>query len=251
MIVHFSFSNNAISPATVPVMVGGNLTYPPFYGSINYYVFCNGNSTYYPQIVVGQDMVGQQTVFTFYMDMGFTQNVAKSQIDVRVNGSAPLFVFDGSLSATYTGAVIKIPTPQVMYSSVNKPPASAITGLTDYVNNISPQKYLHPNWSNNTMYYKLGFLVLPQNGHQAKITLLACQGYNVSNGIKSQAYTPQNYECNIYIYSSNTFSSVPVDSGSNTSGITDNGCFHQGFVQLAVFSLNLIMYIYVQVLTTL
>jgi hypothetical protein len=48
---------------------------------------------------------------------------------------------------------------------------------------------------------------------------------------------PQNYSCNIYIYSGNATNqytspgnnSIALEAGSNTSGLIDSGCFHYGF----------------------
>jgi hypothetical protein len=116
----------------------------------------------------------------------------------------------------------------------------------DNVINISsscPQYYTHTNYSDQTRYYRLGLLNLPQNGLQARITLMACQGYNLADSYKSPTNNgPQNYCCNIYIYSGNAIApgglygansnSIVLDTGSNTSGQNDNGCFHMGFYEV-------------------
>jgi hypothetical protein len=93
------------------------------------------------------------------------------------------------------------------------------------------------------MFYSLGIFYLPQNGSQAKISLTACQGYGFATTYKALSYSrPQNYNCNIYIYSGNATSDIPLsgqwalsaalDAGSNTSGQFDRGCFHMGFYEV-------------------
>ena len=74
-----------------------------------------------------------------------------------------------------------------------------------------------------------------QNGKRAKITLLAGQGYELSNVKNGMPYAPKNYCCEIHIYSGNAAStstgpSIALVSGSNISGTTSHGCFHYGFV---------------------
>ena len=103
-----------------------------------------------------------------------------------VNGTAP-FVFSGTLVNGPSGT-IKYVTPQVLYTSVNNPPANRISGLEQYIYDKALQKYSHPNFSDQTRFYKLGILVLPQNGRQARITLSACQGYQVSPGNKASTW---------------------------------------------------------------
>ena len=110
------------------------------------------------------------------MDMGYGTTpggVSPSRAVMFVNGTAP-FVFDGTLLSNTTGGTIKYVTPQVLYSSMNKIPSNQILGLDEYIYNKALQTYTHPNFSDQTRFYKLGILVLPQNGRQARITLSAC-----------------------------------------------------------------------------
>jgi hypothetical protein len=103
-----------------------------------------------------------------------------------------------------------------------------ITYGIQLLKNIHIQTY-----SDQTRYFKLGLLDLPQNGFQATIKLNACQGYQLSSGNKTAAFGAQNYCCKIFIYSGNAVNtagcSIALASGSNTSGQTDYGCFHYGF----------------------
>ena len=69
------------------------------------------------------------------------------------------------------GGVIKYATQQILYSTSNPPRAMNVGGLLDYIYDNSQQKYSHPNYSHQTMHFKLGLLVLPQNGFQAHIKL--------------------------------------------------------------------------------
>ena len=84
---------------------------------------------------------------------------------VFINGTAP-FVYSGQILSS--APEFKIITPTVFYNSLNPPPANKITGLLDYIWDEAPQKYAHPNFSNQTRHFKLGRLVLPQNGRQAQ-----------------------------------------------------------------------------------
>ena len=93
-----------------------------------------------------------------FLDMGYGTTpggVSPSRAVMFVNGTAP-FVFDGSLLSNTTGATIKYVTPQVLYSSRVLPPADRILGLMDYIYDNAPQKHSHPNFSNQTMFFKLG-----------------------------------------------------------------------------------------------
>jgi len=60
-----------------------------------------------------------------------------------VNGSAP-FVFDGTFSATLSGAIQKEINPVFPFSNYTPPGAEAVVGLDYYVWNISTQKSIHP-----------------------------------------------------------------------------------------------------------
>jgi len=86
-----------------------------------------------------------------------------------------------------------------------------------------------------TRFFRLGKLQLAQGGLQAVIRLSACQGYDIVGSFKSvNPRNPQNYCCEIFIYSGNASStyvvSIVLATNSNTSGQTDKGCFHWGFV---------------------
>ena len=142
------------------------------------------------------------------MGYGTTLGVSPSRAIMFVTGTAP-FVFDGTLLSNTTGGTVKYVTPQVSYSSMNKIPSNPILGLDDFIYSIAPQKHSRSNFSNQTMFFKLGLLVLPQNGRQAVIKLHACQGYQLSPGNKTAPYGAQNYCCEIFVYSGNA---------GNTSG---------------------------------
>ena len=90
-------------------------------------------------------------------------------------------------------------------------------------------------------------MTLPQNGHQAKIKVNLCYGYNTTNGTHSLIYKIQNYQLSINLYSSNGFvnpnsallsiqpyvgSSRMVDPTSYIDGFIYNrtGIFHSGYV---------------------
>jgi hypothetical protein len=151
---------------------------------------------------------------------------------VFVNGTAP-FVYDGQILSS--APELKIITPAVFYNSLNPPPANKITGLLDYIWDAAPEKYTHPNFSDQTRHFKLGRLVMPQNGRQCRITLLAGQGYDLSNVKNGMPFAPKNYCCTIHIYSGNAASlssgpSIALVAGSNISAATSHGCFHYGFV---------------------
>jgi hypothetical protein len=93
----------------------------------------------------------------------------------------------GTSFIDYSGLVLKLNSLQ---NDVN----TANTGSIK-------QKNLSGYWSNQTRYYRLGTLNLQQGGYQARITLLACQGYGFSNSFKTTTpTTPQNYSCDIYIF---------------------------------------------------
>jgi hypothetical protein len=160
------------------------------------------------------------------MDMGIGNNsggvYSLSKGMMFVNGTAP-FVYSGVITSSLGSAFIRMIKPVAPFSNYNPPTADTVTGLDHYVGNISPQKYTHSNFDGDTRYFKLGELTLPQNGRQARITLMANQGYDVSTGINAQAFTPKNYCCEIYIHSSNNFSSI-------STGVGTEGCYHYGFV---------------------
>jgi hypothetical protein len=104
---------------------------------------------------------------------------------------------------------------------------------------------VHNDWSDSTAFYSLGLFYLPQNGNVAKLSLTCCQGYGLTGNYKSTVQpSPQIYNCNIYIYSGNASAdvtgipgkfalSLALDTGSNTSGRTDKGCFHYGWYEVA------------------
>jgi hypothetical protein len=72
----------------------------------------------------------------------------------------------GSAFIDYSGLVTKLNSLQI--------------GVDDTVK----KKDLSGYWSNQTRYYRLGTLNLPQGGYQARITLLACQGYGFSSSFR-------------------------------------------------------------------
>jgi len=151
---------------------------------------------------------------------------------VYINGTAP-FVYGDLITASITED--KIIPPTIFYNNYTRVPVDKITGLADYVWNEAPQKYRHLNFSDQTRHFKLGRLVTAQNGGQTRITLLAGQGYDLSNAKNGMPFAPKNYCCEIYIYSGNATStttgpSIALVSGSNISGATSHGCFHYGFV---------------------
>ena len=75
----------------------------------------------------------------------------------------------------------------------------------------------------------MGFLVLPPHGRRARITLHAGQGYAITSGANAATVgQPENYCCDIYIYSGGGIHSISLGS-TNTSGRTTQGCFHYGF----------------------
>ena len=93
---------------------------------------------------------------------------------------------------------------------------------------------------NNVLYYNLGRLNLPQGGRQAWIKVILCGGFNLNNanainvddfGVMSK---PPNYAMDIYIFSSNGSSSIPV---VNRSALfpTSVSCYHAGFVSAQVY----------------
>jgi hypothetical protein len=86
-----------------------------------------------------------------------------------------------------------------------------ITTMTNFAEAVvqTPSKYSINQFNSDTRYYRLGVLTLPQNGYQARITLIACQGYGLSNSYKSSTYpNPQNYSCEIYVYSGKCYKSI-------------------------------------------
>jgi hypothetical protein len=98
--------------------------------------------------------------------------------------------------------------------------------------NARPRTSLVTAWDDGAVspsfYYRLGTLVLPQNGYRAHLRLEAANGYNVSAGASQAAYyPPTSYACDIYIHSSNEVASVAVTG--NTSGLSSPGCYHYGY----------------------
>jgi hypothetical protein len=107
--------------------------------------------------------------------------------------------------------------------------ASEIPDLASYVANISTQKYIVTAWANATRYFRLGFFLLPVNGRRGRVTLHAGQGYAMTSGPNAATVgLPENYCCDIYIYSGGGVNSISLGS-TNTSGRTAQGCFHYGF----------------------
>ena len=148
-----------------------------------------------------------------------------------VSGNAP-FVYSGVIASSIDSAFIRMIHPVAPLSNCTPPTADTVVGFDSYVWNISSQKYTNTRWDTVTRYYGIGLLELAQNGRQAVIKLSACQGYQLAPSNKSTPNGPQNYCCEIYIYSGNAVdtSGPSIALAGNTSGQSDSGCFHYGFV---------------------
>ena len=146
-----------------------------------------------------------------------------------VNGTAP-FVYSGVRSQNTDGAFLKTITPVVNFSNYNPPTADTVLGLDHYIRDTASHKYTNTRWDTVIRFYGIGLLELPQNGRQGVIKLSACQGYQIAPSNKSTPYGPQNYCCEIYVYSSNaettSFPSIALAGAS----VANSGCFHWGFV---------------------
>ena len=67
------------------------------------------------------------------------------------------------------------------------------------------------------------------------MTLYAGQGYGITSGVNGViTRQPENYCCEIYIYSGGGVNDISLGS-TNTSGTTARGCFHYGFATVTSF----------------
>jgi hypothetical protein len=101
MTVFFKFSNLALNGDST--YVNGPILY---YGNCEHYIYTkNTYATDYPRIQLSQVVLGLNTTFSIYMDMGIGANnansgvFAKSKGVVFINGTAP-FVYDGQLTSS-------------------------------------------------------------------------------------------------------------------------------------------------------
>ena len=127
MLIQVKMSSSAYN-SSVPI----SGSYPPFYGTCNYYLHSNW-SLNYPRFHITQTRISgtSVTIYEFFLDMGYGTSpggVSPSRAIMFVNGTAP-FVFDGTLLSNTTGGTVKYVTPRVLYSSLNNPPANSISGL--------------------------------------------------------------------------------------------------------------------------
>jgi hypothetical protein len=212
--------------------IGADSVSYPMKASCEYTIHSRTTTTAYPKLVLGQDVVAQNTIFSINMDMGTGDNpggvFSLSKGMMFVNGTAP-FVYSGVISQNTDGAFLRTITPVVNFSNYNPPTADTVLGLDHYIRDTSSHKYIITAWGNSTRFFRLGFLVLSPNGRRAKITLHANQGYEMASSPNAAtAYQPQNYCCEIYLYSGAGLNSISLGS-TNTSGLTARGCFHYGF----------------------
>jgi hypothetical protein len=105
------------------------------------------------------------------------------------------------------------------------------------INNVSLTQFSgYPNMAADARFYKLGRLNLPNNGHQAVITVNLCYGFNFNNtGLNMPDYQLSNYEMKVHLYSSTPYTSrkcFPESFPTNSSLITDvnYSLFHNGYV---------------------
>ena len=167
---------------------------------------------------------GQQAAISFYKNNDRSVNATGDAWAVGYNvGNSSGSVF--SIGASGLGNIITIDDTGTTTISANVNingtlANSQITTLNTNLNNltttvnsletslttVSQTQYFaytlyDPGVTTN---YRIGTLHLPQNGHQARIRVNLCAGYNISTtGGCSDSWRIQNYELNIYIYSSN------------------------------------------------
>ena len=251
LLINFKFTS---TPLSVYEIIGETTIYSNF--NCQYYIFSDGATYTYPKVHINQrtDVINdangdpiEYRVFTFFLDISYNPFANTGKNLVLINGNAPFTVSNSKITrlnfnSNFRGVEI---SPCVVFNSKNKPSADDISQLDTYIWNRAPRMTIHDGWSDSTRFYSLGLFYLPQNGYVAKISLTACQGYGLTGGYKSTVQpSPQNYNCNIYIYSGNASADVPgvpgkwalslaLDEGSNSSGGIDKGCYHYGFYEVA------------------
>ena len=129
MTVLFKFSSLILGGTNVGVGVGG-VSYP-MYASCEYTIHSRTTTSEYPRIVLGQNVVGLNTIFSIYMDMGVGNNpggvYVLSKGMMFVNGNAP-FVYSGAITQSLDSAYLKTITPVVNFSNYNPPTAEIVLG---------------------------------------------------------------------------------------------------------------------------